>query len=99
MLPLVKTILTVGSDDGSLPPPPLPSGTQDGWTALHYAIEGGHLEVVKVLVASKADVNAKNNVSTLLVPLLGERDRGGEGWQAVRGWWSVVGGCWLVVGG
>ena len=55
--------MTVGSDDGSLTPPLPPSGTQDGSTPLLLASSGGHLEVVKALVASKADVKAKDSVS------------------------------------
>ena len=36
--------------------------SQSGYTALIWASLNGHLEVVKALVAAKADVNAKNNV-------------------------------------
>ena len=38
--------------------------TQDGDTALHYASINGHLEVVKLLLQSHADVNIKGRVST-----------------------------------
>lgn len=31
---------------------------------LHFAIRGGHLDVVKALLAAKADVNGKNNFGT-----------------------------------
>ena len=55
---------------GDVPPPPHPplplpppSGTQYGITPLIWASLKGHLEVVKTLVASGADVNAKTNVS------------------------------------
>ena len=41
--------------------PPL-SGTQNGSTPLILASYNGRLEVVKSLVSSGADVNAKNNV-------------------------------------
>jgi ankyrin repeat protein len=37
---------------------------QRGNTALHYASEKGHPEVIQILVQSHADVNVKNNVST-----------------------------------
>ena len=37
---------------------------QSGDTALHEASRYGHLEVVKLLLQSHADVNVKNNVST-----------------------------------
>ena len=41
---------------------------QDGKTALHYAAEGGHTEVVKYLLENTtAQVNAKNDVSHLKV--------------------------------
>ena len=41
--------------------------TQDGWTALHYAVNGGHYDCAQLLIQSEADVNIKNNVSTLYV--------------------------------
>ena len=36
---------------------------QDGWTELHAACQEGHCGIVGMLLAAKADVNAKNNVS------------------------------------
>jgi hypothetical protein len=36
---------------------------QDGWSPLHRASQGGHLEVVEALLAKGADVEAKENVS------------------------------------
>ena len=36
-------------------------------TALIFASEGGHLEMVEALVTAGADVNAKDNVSRLLL--------------------------------
>ena len=36
---------------------------QDGWSPLHRASQGGHLEVVEALLAKGADVQAKKNVS------------------------------------
>ena len=37
---------------------------QDGSTALHYAVRGGHTEVVKYLLENTtAQVNAKDDVS------------------------------------
>ena len=35
------------------------TAAQEDWTALHAAADKGHLEVVKVLLASGADANAK----------------------------------------
>jgi len=39
-----------------------PTPRQEDWTALHAAADKGHLEVVKVLLASGAVVNAKGKV-------------------------------------
>ena len=36
---------------------------QGGWTALHYAARGGHIEVARLLLDRGADVNSKNEVS------------------------------------
>ena len=38
------------------------SSTQNGRTSLHLACHYGHLEVVKMLMASGSDVKAKTNV-------------------------------------
>ena len=35
---------------------------QDGWTALIYAAQQGHLSCLEVLVEKGADLNAKDNV-------------------------------------
>jgi len=32
---------------------------EDGWTPLHWAVQNGHLDIVKILIKYKADVNAK----------------------------------------
>ena len=37
---------------------------QHGDTALHFAAQDGHPEIVKILVQSHAKLNVKNNVST-----------------------------------
>ena len=50
----------------SLPLPP-PSDTQNRCTPLILAVFKGHLEVVKTLVASGADVNAKNMVGDVVM--------------------------------
>ena len=34
-----------------------------GWTALHYAADGGHLQVSQSLLQGSADVNALNKVN------------------------------------
>jgi hypothetical protein len=34
----------------------------DGWTALMWAAFGGHLEVVRLLIAKKTDLNIRNNL-------------------------------------
>ena len=36
-------------------------------TALHYASDAGHTDIVQVLVDAKADVNARDEVSTVIV--------------------------------
>ena len=35
---------------------------QNGWTALHYAAEYGHMEVVTALLAAGADINLQTKV-------------------------------------
>jgi hypothetical protein len=40
-----------------------PPAPQDGWSPLHSASQGGHLEVVEALLAKGAYVEAKTNVS------------------------------------
>ena len=43
--------------------PALVSATDNsGWTALHFAARNGHLDVAKLLLANKADVNAKAGI-------------------------------------
>ena len=34
---------------------------EDSWTPLHSAVAGGHKDVVELLIAKGADVNAKND--------------------------------------
>jgi ankyrin repeat protein len=43
---------------------------QAGGTALMWASAGGHLEVVKALIAARADVNAATKVMTILPHVL-----------------------------
>ena len=38
---------------------------QDGATALHVASEGGHVEVVKLLLQNNAVVNMQDNVRNI----------------------------------
>jgi ankyrin repeat protein len=43
--------------------PALATATDDsGWTALHFAARNGHLDVAKLLLANKADVNVKTKI-------------------------------------
>ncbi len=42
---------------------PYLDSVQDGFTALYVAAENGHLRVVELLLAAKADVNIQANVS------------------------------------
>ncbi len=44
-----------------------PNSVQNGCTALHVASRNGHLEVIRMLLKAKADVNIMNNVSRALV--------------------------------
>jgi len=41
--------------------------TQDGWTALHYAVSSGHYDCAQLLKQAGAVVDIKNTVSTLYV--------------------------------
>ena len=36
---------------------------QDGWTALHYACDEGHMQVSELLLNNHADISATTNVS------------------------------------
>ena len=38
-----------------------------GWTPLHFATDGSHMEIAELLIAEGADVNAKNSAG--LTPL------------------------------
>jgi ankyrin repeat protein len=51
----------------------LSSVMQFGWTALHAAANGGHVEVVSQLLAAGADKESVNQVwlSVLMVPSVG----------------------------
>ncbi len=42
---------------------PYLDSVQDGATVLHVAAQNGHLRVVELLIATKADVNTQTNVS------------------------------------
>ena len=41
--------------------------TQNGDTALHYAVRNGHYDCAQLLIQAGADVNIQSNVSTLYV--------------------------------
>ena len=41
--------------------------TQDGWTALHWAVIYGHYECFQLLIQAGAVVDIQTNVSTLYV--------------------------------
>ena len=38
---------------------------QNGWTALHWAADGGHTEIVKLLLDRGADADTTNQVSNI----------------------------------
>ena len=43
--------------------PALVAATDDsGWTALHFAARNGHMDVVKLLLANKAEINSKTRI-------------------------------------
>ena len=42
---------------------------QSGNTPLHDAVRGGHIEVVRLLLLSQANMEIKNNVSTAISSL------------------------------
>ena len=39
--------------------------SQDGWTALHLAVQGGHEDVVESLFEAKADLELRTQVINL----------------------------------
>ena len=41
--------------------------TQDGWTALHWAVIMSHYDCAQLLIQAGADVDIQSNVSTLYV--------------------------------
>ena len=49
--------------------------TQDGQTPLHLAVEKGHLSLVNLLLAQKAQVNAKNKEGKTALHLACEKGR------------------------
>ena len=48
--------------------------TQDGYTALHYAVINGHYDCAQLLIQSGADVDIQDNVSTLYVHTVYQHD-------------------------
>ena len=54
----------------------------DGWSALFYATDQGHLDIVKYLLENKADVSLSSKVSASK-PLL-SRVGGGGGFRGSR---------------
>ena len=45
------------------------SSPQFGYTSLHRAVSSGHIEVVRLLLLSQANMEIKNNVSTAISSL------------------------------
>ena len=45
-----------------------PAAPQFGWTALHFAAQNGHAEVVEKLVSANCDKDAKTNVRRPTLP-------------------------------
>ena len=45
----------------------LPIHRQEGYRALHEASSAGHVEVVKLLLDKDADIEAKSNVSYIIM--------------------------------
>ena len=53
-LKIVKELLKAGVN---------PNGKKNSWTPLHYAARNNHVEIVKVLIKAKVDLNAKATYS------------------------------------
>jgi ankyrin repeat protein len=65
----VRTLLTLGSK--------VETSDADGWTALHEAVDESHVEVARLLLDEKADVNAitEDNFTPMLLAMMERCER------------------------